>query len=63
MDKTVLERLVLLINENNFENLTYSDYINPYFIQEIENLLDRYGYLPDELSDKLIDLKICFSEM
>ena len=63
MNSTILHKLVELIDAEGVENLTYSDYINPYFIQELEDLLDRYEKLPESLSSKLIDLKLIFVEM
>ena len=63
MSSTILHKLVELIDAEGVENLTYSDYINPYFIQELEDLLDRYEKLPESLSSKLIDLKLIFVEM
>ena len=63
MSNTILHKLVELLDSEGVENLTYSDFINPYFIQELEDLLDRYEELPESLSSKLIDLKLSFVEM
>jgi len=45
------------------ENLEYSDYVNPYFINELKNLCEKYNYLSTELEDNFDRLISDYVEM